>query len=90
MPAAHPHPVFMPMKDQIRTILANEGKLGDAAARLGDNDDLYLAGLTSFASVQLMLALEDAFDIEFSEKMLGRKTFQSIANICAAIEESKA
>lgn len=77
------------MQDQIRTILANEGKLGEAAAKLGENDDLYLAGLTSFASVQLMLALEDAFEVEFSEKMLGRKTFQTIANISAAISELK-
>ncbi|GAB4088692.1 acyl carrier protein [Hydrogenophaga soli] len=75
------------MKEQIRTILANEGKLGAAAAQLGDDDDLYAAGLTSFASVQLMLALEDTFEVEFTEKMLNRKTFQSIANIAAAIAE---
>lgn len=75
------------MKEQIRNILANEGKLGTAAAQLGDDDDLYAAGLTSFASVQLMLALEDTFEVEFTEKMLNRKTFQSIANIAAAIAE---
>ena len=74
------------MKDQIRAILANEGKLGPAAHQLGDADDLYAAGLTSFASVQLMLALEDHFDVEFTEAMLNRKTFQSVDQIAAAIQ----
>lgn len=75
------------MKDKIRAILAQEGKLGVNVATLKDDDDLYAAGLTSFASVQLMLALEDGFDVEFTEKMLGRRTFQSIAAIASAIAE---
>lgn len=75
------------MQDKIRAILAQEGKLGVDVATLKDDDDLYAAGLTSFASVQLMLALEDGFDVEFTEKMLGRRTFQSIAAIAAAISE---
>lgn len=78
------------MKDKIRAILAKEGKLAVDAATLGDDDDLYAAGLTSFASVQLMLALEDGFDVEFSEKMLGRRTFQSISSIAAALTELQA
>jgi acyl carrier protein len=78
------------MKDKIHAILAKEGKLAVDAATLGDDDDLYAAGLTSFASVQLMLALEDGFDVEFSEKMLGRRTFQSISSIAAALTELQA
>jgi acyl carrier protein len=75
------------MNDRIRAVLAREGKLDLDVSTLKDDDDLYAAGLTSFASVQLMLALEDEFDVEFSEKMLGRRTFQSIAAIAAAIGE---
>ncbi len=75
------------MKDRIRAVLAKEGKLDLDVSTLKDDDDLYAAGLTSFASVQLMLALEDEFDVEFSEKMLGRRTFQSIAAMAAAIGE---
>jgi acyl carrier protein len=78
------------MKNKIRAILAAEGKLSVDASTLGDDDDLYAAGLTSFASVQLMLALEDGFEVEFSEKMLNRKTFQSVAQIAAAITELQA
>lgn len=78
------------MQKNIRDILAKEGHLAVDAHQLGETDDLYAVGLTSFASVQLMLALEDGFEVEFSEKMLNRRTFQSIASIASAIAELKA
>jgi acyl carrier protein len=34
-----------------------------------------------------MLALEDAFDIEFPDRMLTRSVFESIGAISAALEE---
>jgi acyl carrier protein len=34
-----------------------------------------------------MLGLEEAFDVEFPERVLNRKTFASIAAIAAAIDE---
>ena len=43
--------------------------------------------MSSFASVQLMLALEEAFDIEFPESMLNRKTFATIAAIDRSVSE---
>jgi len=56
-------------------------------ATLADNADLYQAGMTSQASVNLMLALEDAFDIEFPDRMLKRSVFESIASIREALTE---
>ena len=56
-------------------------------ATLTPENDLYAAGLTSHASVSLMLALEDAFDIEFPEQLLKRSTFGSIAAIEEAITD---
>jgi acyl carrier protein len=47
--------------------------------------DLYAAGLTSLATVGLMLAIEERFDVEFPESMLGRSTFRSVATIAEAI-----
>ena len=43
--------------------------------------------MTSHASVNVMLALEDAFDIEFAESMLKKSTFESIAAIRAGVLE---
>ena len=54
---------------------------------LKDDSDLYLAGLTSLGTVNLMLALENQFDIEFPDSMLNRKTFASLESIAESIEE---
>ena len=60
------------------------------ATRAGSRSkgDLYRAGLTSHASVNVMLALEDAFDIEFPDALLKKSTFESIAAIADALDPS--
>ena len=67
------------LNQKIRELLSSQETLD--VGKLADDSDLYDAGLTSFASVQLMLALEDAFGIEFPERLLNRRTFSSIVNI---------
>ena len=66
------------MKQKIRELLTKFGTLPVAVDTLSDNSDLYAAGLSSFASVQLMLGLEEAFDVEFPDQYLNRKSFGSI------------
>ena len=73
------------MDQAIREILAESGWLAANVAELSDTDDLYAAGLTSHGSVNLMLALEERFDIEFPEHLLRRRTFESIAAIRDAV-----
>ncbi len=73
------------MDDQIRQILASHGRIPVDVASLGDEDDLFGAGMTSHANVNVMLALEDAFDVEFPEAMLRRDTFASVAAIRRAV-----
>ncbi|MFZ2102918.1 MAG: acyl carrier protein [Oricola sp.] len=73
------------MKSTIRELLAKHGGLPVSVENLADDADLYEAGLSSFASVQLMLAIEEEFDIEFPENLLNRKTFASVAAITAAV-----
>jgi len=72
---------------QIRDIVAAHGRLLVDVATLRDESDLYEAGLTSLSTVNLMLALEEHFDVEFLDRMLGRKTFQSIQSLSEAITE---
>lgn len=69
---------------QIRDLVIQYGRVPDLQS-LGNDADLYDAGLSSLASVNLMLALEEAFDVEFPEHMLNRRTFRSISAIHAAI-----
>jgi acyl carrier protein len=73
--------------DKVREIVAQHGRLGIPVTELTDESDLYGAGLTSLATVGLMLALEDGFDIEFPDNMLSRKTFGSIGSLAAAVEQ---
>jgi acyl carrier protein len=75
------------MKEKIREILRQHGKLSADVSKLPDDGDLYEAGMTSHASVNVMLALEGEFDIEFPDRMLKRSVFQSIGSISAALEE---
>jgi acyl carrier protein len=73
--------------DQIKNILAEHGRLLVDAGQLDDDSDLYEAGLTSLSTVNVMLALEEHFNVEFLDRMLGRKTFGSIRCLSEAIEE---
>ena len=72
---------------RIREIINAHARLPGGCAALGDTSDLYQAGLSSHASVNVMLALEAEFDIEFPDRMLKRGVFRSISSISAAIEE---
>jgi len=71
--------------DRVRAVLKAHGRLAQDVARMSDDDDLYEAGMTSLASVNVMLALEGEFAIEFPDNMLNRSVFASIGAIAAAV-----
>lgn len=71
----------------IREVLHEHGRLSVDVRQVGAEDDLYVAGLTSHASVNVMLALEDSFDIEFPDRLLRKSTFASVDSITRAIGE---
>ena len=71
---------------RIRRILQDHARLDADVESIGMNDDLYQAGMTSHASVNVMLALEDEFSIEFPDHMLKRSAFDSVASIALAVE----
>lgn len=73
------------MIDRIKELVVAHAGLAGDGSELSEDTDLYRAGMKSFASVQLMLALEEAFEIEFPEEMLNRATFRSIGAIERAV-----
>ena len=75
------------MDDEIRSVLAAHGRLSVDAEGLAADADLYSAGLTSHATVNVMLALEDAFDVEFPDAMLRKSTFGSVQSLRVALEQ---
>lgn len=72
---------------RVRSVLKNAGCLQVDVDQLADDADLYAAGLNSHATVNLMLALEDAFDIELPDRLLRRRTFSSVGAIAEALAE---
>jgi acyl carrier protein len=75
------------MTDEIRLIIKDHARLPVDASELDAHASLYQAGMTSHASVNVMLALEDHFDIEFPDHMLNPSVFESISSIEAAVSE---
>jgi acyl carrier protein len=75
------------MNDDIRAVLRDHGRLACAVETLADDTDLYQAGMTSHASINVMLALEGKLGIEFPDRMLRRGVFESISAISAAASE---
>ncbi len=73
------------MGETIRGVLDAYGKLMVPSASLADHDDLYQNGLSSHASVNVMLAVENAFGVEFPDSLLKKGTFQSVSAIREAL-----
>jgi acyl carrier protein len=71
--------------ETVRSVVAGHGRLAVDVGSLRDDEDLYRLGMTSHANVNVMLALEEAFDIEFPEEMLRRATFESLRAIRASV-----
>ena len=72
---------------RVRAVLKQNALLQGDIEGLADDADLYAAGLTSHATVNLMLALEEAFDIEFPDRLLRRRTFSSVNAIAQSLDE---
>ena len=75
------------MQERIRDVLATHGRMAIDPRDVDGNADLYELGLTSHASVNVMLALEDEFDIEFPDEVLKKSTFASVSNIQQVVED---
>jgi acyl carrier protein len=80
-------PIIRVVSAAVRAIVMEHGHLAVDVETLPDDASLYEAGMTSHASVNVMLALEDAFDVEFPDEMLKRSVFESVAAISAALRQ---
>ncbi len=73
--------------EEVRTVVGEYGRLSVDVSTLSEGSSLYEAGMTSHASVNVMLGLENAFDIEFPDRMLRRSVFETMGAMQLAIEE---
>lgn len=72
--------------DLIRDLLQKHVRLADAGG-LAPSQDLYSAGMTCFDAVRLMQALEQAFGVEFPDRMLNKQSFASLDSIAGCLAE---
>jgi acyl carrier protein len=75
------------MEERIREVISAYARVSVDVSGLADDADLYAAGMTSHASVNLMLGLENEFDVEFPDQFLRRSVFESVASIREALLE---
>lgn len=71
--------------EQLREVVRQHGRLTADVDALGPDDDLYAAGMSSHASVNVMLGVEDAFDVEFPDEMLNPRVFQTLGAMAEAV-----
>ncbi len=69
----------------VRAVLQTHGKLAVPAASIKADDDLYKLGLSSLATVNVMLELESRLDTAIPDEALTRATFQTIAALSALV-----
>ncbi len=74
------------MINLIREIIDARGLLPVSARTLAPNANLYDAGFSPFAAIQLTLALEKTCGVEFPRRMLRRQSFSSLDSIAACLE----
>jgi acyl carrier protein len=79
--------VDLTMERRIRDVLREYGRLNKNVDELDAGTDLYQSGMTSHASVNVMLGLESNFDVEFPDHMLKRSVFASIGAIRQALAQ---
>jgi len=75
------------MNETVRHLLEEHGRLHVSATTIASDMDLYESGLTPFAAIRVMLALEERYDIEFPVQRLRRQTFASIDSIVGCLRE---
>ena len=73
------------IQNEIREILAKSGRLAVPVHALQDEADLFAAGLDSLAIVNVLMTIEEQFDIELPDELLSRRSFSSIATMTRVV-----
>ncbi|WP_322043077.1 acyl carrier protein [Paraburkholderia sp. J67] len=73
------------MKAELRRIISETACIDVAVETLSDTDDLYAAGLSSFGTLRVMLAIEDALSVQIPEALITFELFRSIDSLANAL-----
>jgi acyl carrier protein len=73
--------------ETVLRVIDEKANLLTPTQKLVVSADLCGVGLTPFSAIQLMLALENEFNVKFPERMLNRRSLSSINAICSCIRQ---
>jgi acyl carrier protein len=77
----------MTTEERVRRVVAELAGLPGGVDGVSPEDDLFMMGMSSHSSVNVMLGLENEFDVEFPDAMLERSVFESIRSMTVAVDE---
>jgi acyl carrier protein len=77
------------IRSQIRTILVNVLALDVEPARMGDDTILFdgQLGVDSVAAIDILLHIEETFDIQMADEQIDAELFQSVNSLARAVED---
>ena len=75
------------MHEAIKRLIDQEASVAICADDLALHANLYALGLTPYAAVRLLVAIERAFEVEFPRHRLNKRSMSSIAAIAAGLDE---
>ncbi len=75
------------MINAIRRAIDKKGKLPVRADLIAPWANLYAAGLTPFAAIQVMIEIERELSVEFPDSMLNRESLSSINSLHACLRK---
>lgn len=72
------------MHDVLREIVVKHGRVAFGSSQ-DDDSDLFAAGLDSFGMVDVMMVVEEEFDVVFTSAALNRRSFATINTLASVV-----
>lgn len=78
------------LENEIAEIVAKYGNLQVAASEIQHDGDLFAMGMSSYSAVQIMMAVEDRYDLRFRDELLKKEYFSSVSRLAATVALAQA
>jgi len=73
--------------DEIRDLVLTQARLPQGSESVSDTTNLNDAGLTSLARINVIIAIEDHYQITFEDELLTRENFKDIQSISKLVKQ---
>ena len=77
----------MKLFDEIVEIIAQVSETPDCAELLKQNEQLSVAAINSISFINIVLLIENKYDIEFDDEYLDFKDFDTVTSLCEYVEK---